>query len=58
MAVELRIDPVNPDEKETVRNLLQLYQYDFSEFAEGVVLAAFKAEVPAISMQRQSALLK
>lgn len=38
MALELRIDPAKPEEKEAVRNLLQLYQYDFSEFAGGVVL--------------------
>lgn len=38
MAFELRIDPAKPEEKEAVRNLLQLYQYDFSEFAGGVVL--------------------
>jgi predicted acetyltransferase len=38
LAVELRIDPAKPEEKEAVRNLLQLYQYDFSEFAGGVVL--------------------
>src|SRR4051794_25987772 len=39
LAVELRIDPAKLEEKEAVRNLLQLYQYDFSEFAGGVVLA-------------------
>jgi predicted acetyltransferase len=38
LAVQLRIDPAKPQEKEAVRNLLQLYQYDFSEFAGGVVL--------------------
>jgi predicted acetyltransferase len=38
LALELRIAPATPEEKEAVRNLLQLYQYDFSEFAGGVVL--------------------
>lgn len=38
MTIELRIDPAQPGEAESVRNLLQLYQYDFSEFAGGVVL--------------------
>src|SRR4051794_23303709 len=38
LAVELRVDSAKPEEREAVRNLLQLYQYDFSEFAGGVVL--------------------
>jgi predicted acetyltransferase len=38
MAGELQIDPARPEDKEAVRNLLQLYQDDFSEFAGGVVL--------------------
>jgi predicted acetyltransferase len=38
LAIELRIDQARPEEKEAVRNLLQLYQYDFSEIAGGVVL--------------------
>lgn len=38
MAVEFRIDPAKQEDKQAVRNLLQLYQYDFSEFAGGVVL--------------------
>jgi predicted acetyltransferase len=38
LAAELRIDSAKPEEKAAVRNLLQLYQYDFSEFAGGVVL--------------------
>lgn len=35
--LEFAVRPANPDERGVCENLLQLYMYDFSEFAGGVV---------------------
>jgi hypothetical protein len=35
----LEVRAARPDQKEVLRNLLQLYMYDFSEFAAGVAAA-------------------
>jgi predicted acetyltransferase len=35
----LEVRPARPDQKEVLRNLLQLYMHDFSEFAAGVAAA-------------------
>lgn len=35
MAVEIRLEKVSYEDKAVLRNLLELYMYDFSEFREG-----------------------